>query len=98
MRILIEFSKIWGQDDHRWNYCGGDYNFHTMHGFMEFYGIKEAWIIGRCEYWKTDDENEVGIPCNEYAGWATKEIERLKRHWRVDPCKPCIGLNVVAYA
>lgn len=78
--MTISFSKAWGQWDFRWNYCGGDYNFRTMLGFMKFYGIKEAKIIGTDTY-LDDDGNEV--KCFEYEGVATKELERLKKHWAV---------------
>lgn len=89
--MLIEFSKIWGQDDFRWNYCGGDWNFRTMAGFMEFYGIKEAWIVGKYRYYETDAESDEDYKeCNVYAGWVTKEIEQLKKHWTVEYCKPCV--------
>lgn len=83
--MLIGFSKRWGQDDCRWNYCGGDWNYRTMDGFMDFYGIKEAWITGRESYF----ENEKEVECFEYSGRATKEIERLKRHWHIEYCKAC---------
>jgi len=80
MGIVISFSKRWGQDDHRWNYCGGDYNFRTIIGFMEFYGIKEAKIVGSDTYLQyPDDEQEK--QCYLYEGVATKELERLKRHY-----------------
>lgn len=84
--MLISFSKAYGQDDNRWNYCGGDWNYRTMAGFMSFYGMKEVWITGKDKYF----EGEKEIECNEYTGWATKEIERLKKHWYVEYCKPCI--------
>ena len=84
--MLISFSKMWGHDECRWNYCGGDWNYRTMIGFMNFYGIKESWITGRETYFENDKE----IECNEYTGWATKEIERLKKHWHVEYCKPCV--------
>lgn len=81
--MFIEFSKAWGQDDCRWNYPGGDWNFRTMNGFMEFYGITSASISGKSEYYL----NEKVIPCFEYTGWATKERERLLKHWHVEKCK-----------
>jgi len=83
--MLISFSKAWGQDEYRWNYSGGDYNFKSIIDFMEFYGIEEAWISGKEIYW----EGEKEMICNEYSGRATKEIERLKKHWVVEYCKPC---------
>lgn len=82
--MLISFSKCWGQDDNRWNYPGGDWNYRTMSGFMAFYGIKEAWITGKETYYEGENE----IECFEYSGWATKEIERLKKHWVFEYCKP----------
>ena len=66
-KMLINFSKAWGQDDCRWNYCGGDWNFRTMSAFMVFYGIREAWIIGKMAYF----EGEKEVECNEFAGRAT---------------------------
>ena len=83
--MLISFSKAWGQDDNRCNYPGGDWNFRTMTGFMLFYGIKEAWISGNDVYY----EGEKEIKCFEYSGLATKEIERLKKHWVVEYCNSC---------
>jgi len=94
--MLIEFSKIWGQDNYMWNYCGGDWNFRTMGGFMKFYGIKEAWITGKSRYYK-DENDEIGIECYEYTGWATKEIERLKKHWVLDYCNPCANAGRLAF-
>lgn len=88
--MLIEFSKAWGQDNHRWNYCGGDWNFKTITGFMVYYGIKEAWIVGKEKYYDSNSKSDEDYKeCNVYNGWATKEIERLKKHWVVDYCKPC---------
>lgn len=78
-----------GQDRCRWNYCGGDWNFRTMNGFMRFYGIKEAKIIGKDVY--SEDGKE--IECFEYLGFATKQIERLKKHWIVEYCNPCRLIN-----
>lgn len=86
--MLIEFSKEWGQHDCRWNYCGGDWNFRTMAGFMEFYGIKEAWISNTGTYFE-DENDAAGKKCFVYSAWATKEIERLKKHWHVEYCNPC---------
>ena len=86
--MFIEFSKAWGQDENRWNYPGGDWKFSTMTELMEFYGISSATITGKSEYY----EDEKAIPCFEYMGWATKEIERLKRHWHVEYCKPHIEI------
>lgn len=60
--MLISFSKMWGDEENRWNYCGGDWNFRTMAGFMSFYGIKTAWITGKGAYLENDKE----IECNEY--------------------------------
>lgn len=94
--MLIKFSKIWGQDDCRWNFCGGDWNFRTIGGFMKFYGIKESWIIGKDRYYESDAENDEDYKeCNVYAGWATKEIERLKKHWVVDYCNPSTGIKIL---
>lgn len=93
--MLIEFSKAWGQDNYRWNYCGGDYNFQTMADFMEFYGIKKAWITGEESYFENED-SEKEIKCKIYSGQATKEIDRLKRHWVYTICKPCI-YKIVTY-
>lgn len=87
--MLISFSKAWGQDGYKWNYSGGDYNFRTMADFMDFYGIKSAWITGKEIYF--EEENE--IECNEYSGYATKEVERLKKHWYIQYCNPCLYLN-----
>jgi len=89
--MFIEFSKVWGQDENRWNYCGGDWNYRTMTGFMSFYGIKEAWVTGTGSYY----EGEKEIFCNEYTGWATKELDRLKKHWHIEYCNPSILITLV---
>lgn len=81
--MLIEFSKMWGRDNFRWNYCGGDWNFRTIIGFMEFYGIKEAWVSGNSSYINEGKE----IACLVYSGYATKHLDILKKHWTVDYCK-----------
>lgn len=91
--ILIQFSKAWGQDEHRWNYCGGDLNFATLSRFMSFYGIKESWITGIDSYLK-EGLDEV-IFYNEYSGYATKELDRIKKHWYTEYCKPSIFKTIV---
>ena len=93
MKMVIEFSKAWGQDENRWNYPGGDYNFRTMTLLMEFYGIKEARIIGTETYF----EGEKETPCNTFLGFATKEIERIKKHWLVEYCNPCKHIATISY-
>lgn len=87
--MMIEFSKAWGQDENRYNYCGGDWNFHTMAGLMQFYGIKEAWIDGKDSYWEDDKE----IECNNYCGLATKNIELIKKHYVFEYCKPSFEIK-----
>ena len=86
--MYIEFSKMWGQDGNRWNYCGGDWNFSTMTEFMEYYGITEASPIGKEEYY----EGEKPIPCTQYVGFATNHRDRLIKHWHVDYCKPTMNI------
>lgn len=76
---MIQFSKIWGDWDTRWNYCGGDYNFRTLNAFMEYYGIKEATIIGKDEY--ICDNDGKTKQCFSYEGFVTKELHGVKKHW-----------------
>lgn len=80
MSIQIYFSRAWGEDSIRWNYCGGDYNFKSLAGFMKFYGISKVWKTGEIEtyYYKNRE-----IDCWVYSGIATKELERLKKHWKI---------------
>jgi hypothetical protein len=73
MVMEIEFSKVWGQDDCRWNFCGGDWNFRTMAGLMTFYGIKEARIIGREIYYE-NERSKIKV-CNVYSGLVTINIK-----------------------
>lgn len=94
--MWIEFSKAWGQNDCRWNYCGGDWNFDSMIDFMNFYGIREAKIIGKTSYYK-DDNDDKEIECYEYSGFARKHYEILLKHWRVDYCKSCNSISVSQY-
>jgi len=91
--MLIEFSKAWGQNEHRWNYCGGNWNFGSMIGFMEYYGIRKAWIVDQ-EYYFEDDK-DVETECNVYRGFPTKHLEEVEKHWATDYCTPCKGINLI---
>lgn len=86
--MMISFSKSWGQDGYPWNYCGGDFNFRTLPDFMLFYGIKEARITGNDTY--SDPKTSKILPCYEYSGWATKQLDRLRKHWAHQFCRPCV--------
>lgn len=90
--MWITFSKVWGQDEHRWNYCGGSWNFNSMSNFMQAYGIKEAFPIVKESYF---DESGKEIECIEYSGYATKNLDLLKKHWHVEYCKPCVVTKII---
>lgn len=75
--VLIEFSKVWGQYDYRWNYPGGGWNFKTMSGFIDFYGIVEIKSEG-FDFYEIDGKL---FDCIQYQGLATKNIDLIRKHY-----------------
>lgn len=70
----IWFGKMWGQHEHRWNFCGGPWNYKYLADFVDFYGLNDLKILHWYDY---EDEFGKQHISPEYSGIATKNLELI---------------------